>query len=407
MNKVFYLLTNKRVIALIAILLFVVGLGWSYWKYYGIQSGVAPSTQSEAMAYVLGILVAVAVVLLSVWFIWVVPQLQVQPIVETQPDGLKPSERFGLENEARKTVAQIVGGIVVIFGLLATGVNIAITQRETEKNRKLSLEGQITDRYTKAIAQLGDPKLEVRLGGIYALERIAYDSKRDVKTILEVLSAFVREKAPIQNSSLKIKHDADEKPATDIQAVLTVIGRLPANDIDWDLDLANTNLNDTDLCGADLRGARFNGVSLRGANLCFVNFSGARLRNADLSGANLSEANFSGGEFRFTIFPSTTESEFQLSHLPGADLTGAILSGANLRNTHFSQKSFNTPEIAHAGVLKLTSTKVNLARTGFVGVLNLEWNQLEDAVIDEYTLFSPEFEAKKKAKLAIQKTNQE
>ena len=35
--------------------------------------------------------------------------------------------------------------------------------------------------------------LDVRIGGIYALERIARDSARDHSTIMEVLAAFIRE----------------------------------------------------------------------------------------------------------------------------------------------------------------------------------------------------------------------
>jgi hypothetical protein len=71
-------------------------------------------------------------------------------------------ERFAVENEARKTLAQIIGGAAVLFGLYFTWGSL-------EVNR----EGQITDRFTKAITQLGEwgpEKLAVRLGGIYALE---------------------------------------------------------------------------------------------------------------------------------------------------------------------------------------------------------------------------------------------
>jgi hypothetical protein len=71
----------------------------------------------------------------------------------------------------------------------------------------LSREGQITDRFTKAIEQLGAldrtmdqtgnprPKLSVRLGGIYALERIARDSEKDEWPILEILTGYVREQS--------------------------------------------------------------------------------------------------------------------------------------------------------------------------------------------------------------------
>jgi hypothetical protein len=51
----------------------------------------------------------------------------------------------------------------------------------------------VTDRYTKAIEQPGSGKLDVRIGGIYALERIVHDSRWDHPTVLEVLAAFIRE----------------------------------------------------------------------------------------------------------------------------------------------------------------------------------------------------------------------
>ena len=62
-----------------------------------------------------------------------------------------------------------------------------ITQETTSNNLKnaqetlrISQEGQITERFTKAIDQLGNKdSLAVRVGGIYALERIARDSERD------------------------------------------------------------------------------------------------------------------------------------------------------------------------------------------------------------------------------------
>jgi hypothetical protein len=58
-------------------------------------------------------------------------------------------------------------------GLLAAGALLF-----TARTFTLSREGQVTDRYTKAIDQLGSGKLDVRIGGIYALERIARDSAK-------------------------------------------------------------------------------------------------------------------------------------------------------------------------------------------------------------------------------------
>ena len=51
----------------------------------------------------------------------------------------------------------------------------------------------MTDRCAKAIEQLGWDKLDVRVGGICAIERVARDSARDHLTVMEVLTAFIRE----------------------------------------------------------------------------------------------------------------------------------------------------------------------------------------------------------------------
>jgi hypothetical protein len=44
--------------------------------------------------------------------------------------------------------------------------------------------------FSKAVEQLGSDKLEVRLGGIYSLERISKESPDDYWTVMENLTAF-------------------------------------------------------------------------------------------------------------------------------------------------------------------------------------------------------------------------
>lgn len=57
-------------------------------------------------------------------------------------------------------------------GLLLAGAYL--TWRQLQVNR----EGQITERYTRGVEQLGSDNRGVRVGGIYALERIAKDPPR-------------------------------------------------------------------------------------------------------------------------------------------------------------------------------------------------------------------------------------
>ncbi|MGH3885240.1 MAG: hypothetical protein ACRDSZ_01515 [Pseudonocardiaceae bacterium] len=114
------------------------------------------------------------------------------------------------------------GFIAGLAGLAAVG-SLVVTSR----TYRLTQQGQITDRYTKAIEQLSAEKLDVRVGGIYALERIAVDSKRDHATIVEVLSAFVRAHANPAREEGSEESESTPRPAVDIQAAVTVLGRLP------------------------------------------------------------------------------------------------------------------------------------------------------------------------------------
>jgi uncharacterized protein YjbI with pentapeptide repeats len=55
-----------------------------------------------------------------------------------------------------------------------------------------AVERRITELYTKAVDQLGSDKSAVRLGGLYALERLAQDNPGQRQTIVNVLCAYLR-----------------------------------------------------------------------------------------------------------------------------------------------------------------------------------------------------------------------
>jgi Pentapeptide repeats (8 copies) len=196
---------------------------------------------------------------------------------------------------------------------------------------RLTQQGQITDRYTKAIEQLGAEKLAVRLGGIYVLERIAVDSKRDHSTVVEVLSAFVRECAEKQTVVevpseffREIERSKIDQPAlsgskarlaTDIQAVLTVLGRLPHRQGVSRGDLEGALLIGAQLWRANLSDAWLQEANLSRAQLEGANLSSAQLRQADLSDAQFYEADLSGARF--------WDANLSRAQIEGADLSGA------------------------------------------------------------------------------------
>lgn len=248
-------------------------------------------TNNAANEMILPIIISIIAFLVVI--VWFLPKFYVRALPDESGTNFdREKERLKLEDDTRKTVAQIVGGAVILGSLIFSYNTYHLQQ-----------EGQFTDRFTKAVAQLGDDKLEVRLGGLYALERIAKDSPKDHWTVMEILSAFVREKAkkkeePVKNniSNQNVNNDVDDikqntKVTTDIQTALTIIGRRKTKqDLKTsNIDLSNTNLSESYLYIADLIR-----VNLSGADLSEADLSGAELTNANLTNANLTNANLIG-----------------------------------------------------------------------------------------------------------------
>jgi hypothetical protein len=157
-----------------------------------------------AFAFVLLVFLAGSFVCGLIWYL--------SPIFSAN-DKLSTADRRDLvQGIASVAQAAAVGlaGAVGLVGLFFTWRSLrqaresqAQTQENTQRALEFTAQGQITERFTRAIDQLGasddkqTPRLEIRLGGIYALERIAWDSpERDYSTVMEVLTAYVRENTP-------------------------------------------------------------------------------------------------------------------------------------------------------------------------------------------------------------------
>jgi hypothetical protein len=255
-------------------------------------------------------------------------------------------EQGQLQNDARATLLQALAGGALLLGAYFTWRQVQTGRQQVH----LAEQGQITERFTRAIDQLGSAHLDVRLGGLYALERIARDSPDDRATIGEVLTAYLRGHAPWPPRL------EDQPPieaaietvaflrlrAPDVQAALTVLGRGHFADPDPDapqLDLTDTDLRRSYLSradlrrarlyGADLRRARFDDTDLRGAtliraylqeaHLLGANLQDAVLHHADLRDADLTDANLAGADLR--------HANLQGTKLDGVDLRGARLDG--------------------------------------------------------------------------------
>ncbi len=259
-----------------------------------------------------GAWVLAAAVLLAVVF--VVPRLLYPPLPASRFAGVTADKRIELEtnrlklqNDARATLLQALAGGVLLFGAYLTWRQV-----------RLALEGQVTDRYTKAVEQLrAENQPEVAIGGIYALERIARDSSDYRPIIAEILAAYVRSHAPwsLSRPDQQKAEGTLQTRAPNVQAALAVLGGTT------DIEL---NLRHTDLRNADLKEAKFKDVRLYDANL-----QGARLQGADLQDARLDRAILRGARL--------DDAKLQGARLHGADLQGARLNGANFQGAQIDR----------------------------------------------------------------------
>ena len=169
-------------------------------------------------------------VMLLFLLLWKVPKRQVAGIADEK-------DRLTAESGFRQTLIQITGGAALLGGLYFTAQTLRTSQETLQVNQetlRTTQAGQFTERFNKAVEYLGNKEqLMVRVGGIYALERIAKDSEYDHWTVMEVLTAFVREQTQVQKitptkslkANMKSQVQESSKPPADIQAILTVLGR--------------------------------------------------------------------------------------------------------------------------------------------------------------------------------------
>ncbi|MFJ8637235.1 pentapeptide repeat-containing protein [Streptomyces sp. NPDC093568] len=253
-------------------------------------------------------------------------------------DTLAPSAGI-IVTGFRTMLVALGAGAVAALGLHYTHKShkqtealFAHTREKDREQAELTREGQVTERYVEAIKLLASGHLTERLGGIYALERIMRDSEKDHATVVEVLAAFVRQHSPWKPDVDTGAAELKVRPADDVQAALTVLGRRPEREEALHIDLRRT-----DLRGADLQRARLQRAVMTKAHLEGANLARADLAKADLAGANLDRA-----WMLFTL-------------VGGATLTDASLEDAYLRKIDLRSAILRADQLLNARIFEITS----------------------------------------------------
>jgi uncharacterized protein YjbI with pentapeptide repeats len=282
------------------------------------------------------------------------------------------------------TFATISGGIVLYLNFRVANKNVLLASQ----NLVLTESRLITDRFSKAIEQLGHQDVHVRLGAIYSLERIANDSNQDYWPVMEILTSYVRGKSSWTQekaTAWKEVNQGQDKPEIppleiDIQAVLTVLNRRKHSLGDRE-EAHPLDLRSTDLRRADLRGAKkMQGVLLIEAHLEGANLSEAHLEGANLNYAYLEKARLDYAHLEEASLKAANLEEASLyeAHLDKAHIEQANLNSANLSCIHLEKAHLNLAHLEKANLSQANLKETKLCEANLEGA-NLTRANLEEA----------------------------
>ena len=142
---------RRRLAFLMGMIVFLVLILWlalsgkaHAWlaKLASARSWIAHPQPLPEVLVVVGILVVLA--------LWLLPKWQV-----ARSQGLTSGNRFDRENEARKTLAQIIGGVFVLAGLYSSLQTFSLQQHTFSLQQTLSISSE------RGKSQIGSRKLSI------------------------------------------------------------------------------------------------------------------------------------------------------------------------------------------------------------------------------------------------------
>ena len=245
-------------------------------------------------------------------------------------------------SETLRNVGLLIGGtLAFVFAgwrawVAERQANAAQRQAETTfVQAETTHQSLLNERYQRGVEMLGSAVLAVRMGGIYALKRLAEEHPQQYHIqVMELFCAFLP--LPTLDEGLDAQannhegHDGEEAPILrpDMQEIMQAIGSRSPSGLSLEgqlkgfkLYLRDVNLNGVQLRDANLAGAWLTNADITGAVLPYVDLSHARLRRANLTRAEFRHANLSGAT------------------LWGADISGADLCGACARSTTYKESA--------------------------------------------------------------------
>ncbi|AML52321.1 pentapeptide repeat-containing protein [Falsihalocynthiibacter arcticus] len=238
----------------------------------------------------------------------------------------------------------LVGLMTSLAGLIGTPF-VFLRAQTTERHTVATEQGLITDRITKAVEQIGAvktvikddksstlPNIEVRIGGLYALENIAQQNLEVHIQIMDILCAYVRENLSnkIDNKPGELSTMTDTSPLPkagerllpdDVSVVFKIISRRSKPQKKKEESRLNSEgqryVFDFSTC--NFIHYRLWWLSFDNCRFWYCDFSGAtffrnEIQNSDFMAANFSSTTFNSVKAENTKFHIVATDDLEIEH---------------------------------------------------------------------------------------------
>lgn len=209
----------------------------------------------------------------------------------------------------------LLWGITIPLAAVATFMTLIFLARRTralEDQVRIAEQGQVTDRYARAVELLGHKDPAVRTGAIYALQRVSRDSPSDQPTIMRTIAAYYRKHRPKlvdvaevdevrRRASCEI-YDFDMLEPDTAAALDVIVSRNAEHDDDRLIDLRDVNFSLLRFEETHFVGINFGESDFRGVALTACVFSNCKSECADFSYSSIESSKFEDSLMPGNIF---------------------------------------------------------------------------------------------------------
>lgn len=229
-------------------------------------------------------------------------------------DELREGDSLG---STVRNIGLVIAGLIALPVAIWRGIAADRQSKATQSQVETAQHSLLNERYQKGAEMLGNKILSVRLGGIYALQRLAeeYPEQYHIQ-IMQLFCQFVCYPTNDEDIMKVPKSDEWVPPMReDVEAVITAISNRNERQVKVEeeigfrpdlsyvklqavnivsMDLSELIFRRTDFCGSVFRCMNLSGIDFSDSQLCKVAFINSDLSDACFTRANLSGAIFDG-----------------------------------------------------------------------------------------------------------------